>query len=454
MGLLSQLSKRFARRAVAVLPVFQWLPHYRQEWLRPDCIAGLTLAAYAVPVSLAYASLAGLPSQAGLYCYLIGGIVYALFGTSRQIAVGPTSAISILIGSAIGAMVLDGSQQQANLAMITALLAGGIGIIAWMLKLGSVVSFVSETILSGFKVGAGLVIAATQLPKLFGMSSGGNEFFESIAGLFRHFGEVNLPSLVVGIVSLALILLGEKFLSGRPVALGVLVLSVVVMFLFPMADWGVKVVGNIPSGLPHLGVPSLTLSDASGLLGLALACFLLSYVESITVARTFGIKNRYQVDPNQELLALGVANLAAGLASGYPLAGGMSQSAVNEKAGARTPLSLFFASCSIAVVLLFFTGFMGHLPQPVLAAVVLVAIKDLIHLKELRHLKRVSKVEFYTAMAAVVGVLLFGILKGILLAALFSIILMIKQTAQPRITALGRFTGSDRFGETSRYPKC
>lgn len=452
MGLTKQICSHIARRTASTLPVFQWLPRYRREWLRLDCLAGLTLAAYAVPVSLAYASLAGLPSQAGLYCYLIGGIVYALFGTSRQIAVGPTSAISILIGSAIGAMVLGGSQYQANLAMFTALLAGGIGIIAWMLQLGSVVSFVSETILSGFKVGAGLVIASTQVPKLFGMSSSGNEFFESIAGLVRHLGDINLPSLAVGIVSLVLILLGERFLSGRPVALGVLVLSVVVMFLFPLADLGVKTVGSIQPGFPHLGLPAVSLADANGLLGLALACFLLSYVESISVARTFGIKNRYPVNANQELLALGVANLAAGLASGYPLAGGMSQSAVNDKAGARTPLSLVFASCAIAVVLLFLTGFMANLPQPVLAAVVLVAIKDLIRLKELRHLKQVSKVEFYTAMAAVVGVLLFGILKGILLAALFSIILMIKQTAHPRITALGRFAGSDRFGETSRYP--
>ncbi len=452
MGLCSHIINRIVRRTESVLPVFQWLPHYRQEWFRPDCIAGLTLAAYAVPVSLAYASLAGLPSQAGLYCYLIGGIVYALFGTSRQVAVGPTSAISILIGSALGSMALGGSQDQANLAMCTALLAGAIGIIAWMLQLGSVVSFVSETILSGFKIGAGLVIAATQVPKLFGVSSGGHEFFECLADLFRHFGDLNLPSLLVGMVSLAIILLGERFLSGRPVALGVLVLSVVAMLFFPLADLGVKPVGIISSGFPHFGLPAVALNDAKGLLGLALACFLLSYVESISVARTFGIKHRYQTDANQELLAMGVANLAAGLSSGYPLAGGMSQSAVNDKAGAKTPLSLIFASAAIAVVLLLFTGFMSHLPQPVLAAVVLVAIKDLIKLKELRHLKRVSKIEFYTAMAALVGVLLFGILKGILLAALFSIILMIKQTAHPRITALGRFTGSDRFGETSRYP--
>lgn len=452
MGLISHISKRIVSRAVSVLPVFQWLPRYRRECLRPDGIAGLTLAAYAIPVSLAYASLAGLPSQAGLYCYLVGGLVYALFGTSRQIAVGPTSAISILIGSALGSLALGGSPQQANLAMITALLAGGLGIVAWMLQLGGVVSFVSETVLSGFKVGAGLVIAATQLPRLFGMSSAGNEFFGSLASLFQQLGEVNFPSLAVGIGSLVLLLLGEKFFSGRPVALAVLVLSVVVMFLFPLAEFGVQTVGLIPPGLPSLGVSSVTRAETNGLLGLALACFLLSYVESISVARTFGIKNRYQVDANQELLALGVANLAAGLASGYPVAGGMSQSAVNDKAGARTPLSLIFASGTIAAVLLFFTGFMAQLPQPVLAAVVLMAIKDLIQWKELRHLRRVSKVEFYTAMAAVLGVLLFGILEGILLAALFSIILMIKQTAHPRITALGRFPGSDRFGETSRYP--
>jgi len=437
---------------ISVLPILQWLPGYRRNWLRTDCIAGITLAAYAIPVSLAYASLAGLPSQAGLYCYLFGGFVYALFGTSRQIAVGPTSAISILIGSGIGAMALGSAEYQLSLAMCTALLAGGIGIIAWMLQLGNFVSFVSETILSGFKIGAGLVIASTQVPKLLGMSSAGNEFFESIADLVRNFGDMNLPSLIVGVGSLILILLGERFLSGRPVALLVLILSVIAMVLFPLAALGVKSVGNIPPGFPHLGLPTVTLADANGMLGLALACFLLSYVESISVARTFGLKNRYRIDPNQELLAMGMANLAAGMGSGYPLAGGMSQSAVNDKAGARTPLALVFTSCAIAVVLLFFTDFMGNLPQPVLAAVVLVAIKDLIRLKELRHLKRVSRIEFNTAMAAVVGVLLFGILKGILLAAVFSIILMIKQTANPRITSLGRFPYSDRFGETSRYP--
>lgn len=435
------------------LPILRWLPGYERSWLRPDLVAGITLAAYAVPVSLAYASLAGLPSQAGLYCYLAGGIAYAVFGTSNQVAVGPTSAISILIGSAIGAMAAGDASHQWQLAMFAAILAGVISVVAWLVKLGGIVSFVSGTILSGFKVGAGLVIATTQLPKLFGISSGGSDFFTRIIDLARHLGDVNLPSLGVGLGCLALLILGERFLPGRPVALGVVVLSIVVMYLAPLEVMGVKTVGSIPTGLPLPGWPDVRLRDTDGLLGLALACFLLSYIESISVARTFGLKHRYPVDPNQELLALGAANFAAGVASGYPLAGGMSQSAVNEKAGARTPLALVFASCAVGFVLLFLTGLMSNLPQPVLAAVVLMAVKDLIRLKELRHYYRVSRLEFNVAMAAVVGVLLFGILKGILLAAIFSILLLLKKTSHPHVALLGRFPGTDRFGEISRYPE-
>lgn len=437
----------------SALPILRWLPGYDRAKLRPDLVAGITLAAYAIPVSLAYASLAGLPSQAGLYCYLAGGIAYALFGTSNQLAVGPTSAISILIGSAIGAMAAGDVMQQWHLAMFAAILAGFIGVIAWLLKLGGIVSFVSETVLSGFKVGAGLVIATTQLPKLFGISSGGSDFFTRIIDLVRHLGETNMPSLAVGLGCLALLLLGERYLPGRPVALGVVVLSITVMSLVPLEAMGVKTVGAIPSGLPLPGWPDVRLRDTDGLLGLALACFLLSYIESISVGRTFGLKHRCRVDPNQELLAVGAANFAAGVASGYPLAGGMSQSAVNEKAGACSPLALVFASAAIGVVLLFLTGLMSGLPQPVLAAVVLMAVRDLIRLKELRHYLRVSRLEFHVAMAAVAGVLLFGILKGILLAAIFSILLLLKQASRPRLAVLGRLPGTDRFGEISRYPE-
>jgi len=446
----SEVRSRHTSRLKTALPIIHWLPSYRSDWLRPDLVAGLTLAAYGIPVAVAYSSLAGLPPQAGLYCYLLGGIAYALFGTSRQLAIGPTSAIPNLICSAIGAMAAGDPQRQTHLAAGVAILSGIIGFICWLLRLGNLANFVSETILSGFKVGAGLVIASTQLPKLFGITSGGSSFFGRIIQLVKHLADTNMPTLMVGAGALLLLILGEKFLPSRPSALFVVAISIAVMTWFPLASRGVKIVGAIPRGLPSLGWPVGQWNEVNDLLGLALACFLLSYVESISTVRTFAAKHRYPIDADQELLALGAANFAAGLGSGYPLAGGMSQSAVNEKGGARSQLSLVFASVTIAVVLLFLTGLMSNLPQAVLAAIVLMAVKGLINPRELRHLYRISKMEFRIAMVATVGVLAFGILKGVLLAAIFSILLLLKRASNPRIADLGRVPGTDHFVDITR----
>jgi len=437
----------------STLPIMQWLPQYQRIWLRSDAVAGLTLAAYAIPVSVAYASLAGLPPQAGLYCYLIGGIVYAAFGTSRQLAIGPTSAISILIGSALGMLSSGDPLRQAHLAMAVAVSTGFIGIVAWALRLGNITNFVSETILSGFKVGAGLVIASTQLPKLFGIHSGGSNFFTRLIEVSKHLGDTNLFTLLIGLGALVLLVLGERFLPRRPIALFVLILSIAVMSYFPVAGKGVKTVGTIPAGFPHFGWPVVHWGEVDNLLAVALACFLLSYVESISVARTFSHRLGYPISADQELLALGAANLVAGIGQGYPLAGGMSQSAVNEKGGARTPMALFIASGGIGIVLLFLTGFMRNLPEPVLAAVVLLAVGGLIRPDEIRHLYCVSKMEFRVAMVATIGVLAFGILKGVLLAAIFSILLLLKRASRPRIALLGRLQGFDLFADSSRNPE-
>ena len=440
-------------RLSSAFPVAEWLPRYSVSWLRPDFVAGLTLAAYAIPVSLAYASLAGVPPQAGLYCYLVGGIAYAVFGTSRQAAIGPTSAISILIGSALGAMSPGDLGRQSELAMAVAVLTGLIGIIAWFFRLGNIANFVSETVLSGFKVGAGLVIASTQLPKLFGIATGGSNFFTRLLEIFRHLGETNLPTLAVGVGALLLLILGERFLPGRPVSLFVVVAAIVMMSFFPLADRGVKTVGVIPAGLPKLSWPLVHWHELDDLLGLALACFLLSYVETISVVRTFALKHRYAIDADQELLALGAANLVAGIGQGFPVAGGMSQSAVNEKAGAQTPLALVFASASICTVLLFLTGLMRNLPQPVLAGVVLFAVGGLVRPREIRLLYRADRMEFRIALVAMLGVLLFGILKGVLLAAIFSILLLLKRTSHPRIAELKRLPTTGGFVDCSRYPE-
>lgn len=437
----------------STLPILQWLPHYQAGWIRSDLVAGLTLAAYAIPVSVAYASLAGLPPQAGLYCYLLGGIAYAIFGTSRQLAIGPTSAISILIGSSLGLMSTGDTLRQVHLAMAVAVLAGFIGIFAWALRLGSVSNFVSETILSGFKVGAGLYIASTQLPKLFGVHSGGSNFFTRIGEVCKHLGETNPYTLAIGLGALALLVLGERFLPRRPIALFVVAISIAVMSYFPLVAKGVKVVGAIPEGVPHFGWPVVQWSEVDYLLAVALACFLLSYVESISVVRTFSRTHQYPINADQELLALGAANLVAGMGQGYPLAGGMSQSAVNEKGGAQTPVALILASGAIGLVLLFLTGMLSNLPDAVLAAVVLMAVGGLIQPSELRHLYQVSKMEFRVAMVATVGVLAFGILKGVLLAAIFSILLLLKRASHPRMALLGRMPGMDRFADCSRYPE-
>jgi len=446
------LDRGWRDRLNSVVPILQWLPQYQRGWLRHDFVAGLTLAAYAVPVSLAYASLAGLPSQAGLYCYLLGGIAYAVFGTSRQLAVGPTSAISILIGSVLGTLAAGDTLRQTHLAMAAAVLTGLLAILAWALRLGNIANFVSETILTGFKVGAGLVIASTQLPKLFGVSSGGNNFLSRILDLARHLKETNLPTLLVGLGALTLLIAGERLLPGRPIALFVVLTSIVVMTFLPLASLGVKTVGTIPEGLPRLGWPMMHWSDVDNLLVVSMACFLLSYVESISVVRTFALKHDHSISADQELLALGAANLVAGVGQGYPVAGGMSQSAVNEKAGAQSPLALVFASASLGAVLLFLTGLMRNLPQPVLAAVVLIAVGGLIKPSELRHLNQVSRMEFRVAMVATVGVLFFGILKGVLLAAVFSLLVLLKRASRPRIAVLGRLEGSDRFVDMSRNP--
>jgi high affinity sulfate transporter 1 len=430
----------------------RWLAGYRARWLNSDIIAGITLAAYAIPVSMAYASLAGLPPHTGIYCYLLGGLCYAVFGTSRQLAIGPTSAISLLVGATVAGMADGDPSRWAQIAALSALVVAGLCVLAWLLQLSGLVSFISETILVGFKAGAALTIAMTQLPKLFGVPGGGDHFFERAWTLAGQLGETNVAVLGLGLAALALLLLGEKFLPGRPIALLVVALSTVVVSLTSLGNWGVATVGALPAGLPEFRLPSLRLRDVDGILPLSCACFLLAYIESISAAKTLAAKNNDEINPRQELLALGAANLAVAFGQGFPVAGGLSQSAVNDKAGARTPLALVFASLTLAACLLFLTELLSNLPTVVLAAIVLVAVRGLIDLRALRHLWRVSRLEFRISMVALVGVLLLGILKGVLLAAVASLLLLLAGAARPHVAFLGRIPGTRRYSDLERHP--
>ena len=434
-------------------PPVRWLGTYQAAWLPADVIAGVTLAAYAIPVSLAYASLAGLPPQVGIYGYLLGGLGYALLGSSRQLAVGPTSAISLMVAASVVQMAEGDAQRYVQIASLAAFTVAGLCLLAWLLRLSVLVRLISDSILVGFKIGAGLTIAMTQLPSLFGVAGGGHNFFERVYLIIGQLGHMQIVVFAVGAIAIALLLMGERWLPGRPVALAVVALAIFLATALGLPALGVPVTGNIPQGLPSLAGPALRLRDVEGIVPLAAGCLLLAYIEGVSAARTFAAKHGYELDPRQEFLGIGAANLGAALGHGYPVAGGLSQSAVNDKAGARTPLALVVASITLALCLLFLTDLLENLPKAVLAAVVLTAILGLFDFRALLHMWRVSRIDFYAATTAIMGVLLLGILQGILLAALVSILLLLARASQPHVAFLGRIPGTNSYSDLARHPE-
>ncbi|MCP3401722.1 SulP family inorganic anion transporter [Bradyrhizobium sp. CCGB20] len=432
-------------------PPAGWLGGYRREWLPSDAVAGITLAAYAIPVSLAYAALAGLPPQIGVYGYMLGGIGYALLGASRQLAIGPTSAISLMIASTVGMLAGGDAVRYAQIASLAAFAVAVLCLIAWMFKLSVLVRLVSDSILVGFKAGAGLTIIMSQLPSLFGVAGGGHNFFDRAVKLVGQLGAIDPRVLAVGAIALLLLLLGERLLPGKPVGITIVALAIAMATLLGLPALGVPVTGKIPEGLPALGIPTFGLLEFDDLFPLAAGCVLLAYIEGVSAARSFAAKHGYPLDVRQEFLGLGAANLAAALGHGYPVAGGLSQSAVNDNAGARTPLALVICSVTLGLCLLFFTGLLTNLPKAVLAAIVFAAVYKLVDVRALLRMWQVSRIDFYAAAIALVAVLLLGILQGVLLAAIASIFLLLARASRPNVAFLGRLPGTGRYSDSARH---
>lgn len=426
---------------------------YSASWLSSDLVAGITLAAYAIPVSLAYATLAGLPPQVGVYGYLMGGLGYALAGSSRFLAIGPTSAISLMIAGTVGDMAGDDAARYAQIATTAALGVGVLCVIAWAFRLSILVKLISDSVLTGFKAGAGLTIAITQLPALLGVAGGGHDVPERLLFLARQLEGTNLATLAIGLAALALLWGGERWLPGRPVALGVVALSIIAVVLFNLTRFKITVTGLIPPGLPMPGMPSVRLRDQEGIVALATGCMLLAYIEGVAAARAFATKHRQTIDARRELLGLAAANIAAAAVGGYPVAGGLSQTAVNEGAGAHSRMSLVFASLTLALCLTFFTTLLAGLPKAVLAAVVLTAVAGLVDFHAFMRMWRGSRMDFLNATAALVGVLLLGILQGILLAALISVLLLLALSSTPHVALLGRIPGTTQYSDMRRHPE-
>jgi high affinity sulfate transporter 1 len=442
-------SRRWLR---TLLPVFNWLPTYQGQWLRADLIAGVTLAAYLMPAGLADASLANVPPEAGLYACLFSGLVFWLFCSSRHTAITVTSAISVLVGASLGDLAGGDPSRFWALASCTALIVGVLGFIAWLAKAGVIVNFISESVLVGFKCGIALFIASTQLPKLFGFKGSHGDFWERSGYFFSHLRDTNVASLLLGLGALAVLLLGKRFLKNKPVALFVVIAGIVVASMMDLGSLGVKVLGEVPQGMPPFGLPAIHVSDLNDLLPLALGCFLIGTVETAALGRMFAVKHGYRFDPNQELLGIGAANVMAGLGHGFPVSGGMSQSLVNESGGARTPLSGLIAALLTLLIVLFVSGALRNLPQPVLAAIVLMAVTGLFKLSALKHLWRADRAEFVVAMAALLGVLGSGLLRGVMIGAVISLVQLLRRASRPHVAFLGRIPGTRRFSDMARHP--
>ena len=442
----------FFVRLRSALPALQWLRRYEFSWLRGDVIASITLAAYLLPAALGDASLARLNPEVGLYACLFGGFIFWLFCSSRHTTVSVTSAISLLIGASLGDIAGGDTTRFAALAAATALLVALIAFIAWLVKAGVIVNFISESVMTGFKCGVALFLASTQLPKLFGFHGEHGNFWVNSGHFFKHLNETNPASIAIGGTALALLVLGKIFLKNKPVALFVVVGGIAASPLLSLDAHGVKLLGEVPQGLPPIGLPAIQWVDINQLLPLAIACFLLGAVETVAIGRTFTAKHGGRLDANQEFLALAGANLGAGLGCGFPVSGGMSQSLVNEGGGARTPLSTAFASGIILVVVLFFSRLLSALPQPVLAAVVLVAVAGLFKVSTLKQLWRGDRPEFVVAIAAIVGVLGSGLLRGVLIGAIISLVQLLRAASRPHVAFLGRDPGTQRFSDRERHP--
>jgi sulfate permease, SulP family len=427
-----------------LIPALTWLRQYPGQWLRADVTAGLIAAAVVIPKAMAFATIAGLPVQVGLYTAFVPMVVYALLGTSRPLSVSTTTTIAILAAASLGEAVPSGGAAELAIAGATlAMLVGAMLLLASLLRLGFVANFISDPVLAGFKAGIGLVIVVDQIPKLFGFHIEKVGFFRDILAMLQHLPQTSAATLVLALATLVLIFGLERFAPRLPAPLIAVAVGIAASALLGLPDAGVATVGSIPRGLPGLVWPQLDLLAVlwPGAAGIAL----MSFTETIAAARAFAKPGEPRPMPNQELLALGVANLAGGLFGAMPAGGGTTQTAVNRRAGARSQMAELVTAAAAVATLLLFAPLIAWMPHAVLAAVVVAYSVELISPAEFRVIARVRRTEVYWALIAFVGVALLGTLKGILVAVIASLFALGQQTYDPPVYALGRKRGTYVF---------
>jgi SulP family sulfate permease len=434
-------------------PILDWLPRYRRDDLRGDVVAGLTGAAILVPQSMAYATIAGLPPIVGLYASVVPVLVYAAVGTSPQLSVGPLATISIIAAVALAKLAPTGSPEYVALAASLAVIVGGIHIALGLTRLGFLVRFLSEPVLTGFVAAVGVIITITQLGPLFGYPVPTEPLpIETLANWAERLDQTSAATLAMTIPTLVVLLALRRYRRLPSALLAVVVWSVAAL-AFDLADHGIAVVGPVPQGLAGPEWPPFEWHQVRVLLPAALAITFVGFVESLAIEREYGAEHGYRVEPNHELSALGLSNVAAGVFQGMIVTGAVTRSSIIDAAGARTQLSGIVTAAVVAPLLIFWTDAFEYIPIGILAVIVIVAVAGFIHVAEARRLWRVHRPDFWLLMGSFASAVALGVEFGVLVAAGASIAAIVYRATNPRITELGRLPGTHAFVELGRHPE-
>lgn len=437
------------------LPILQWLPGYSKGNLHGDISAGLTVGVMLIPQGMAYALLAGLPPIYGLYASTIPLIIYAIFGTSRQLAVGPVAMVALLVANGVGELAPLGSEEYIALAILLAMMVGLFQLTLGIFRLGFLVNFLSNPVISGFTSAAALIIGLNQLKHLLGIEIPRNNHIHMILShAYNAFSETNYITLSIGISAIALIVVLKKMKSKIPGPLVTVIISILVVYIFNLDSLGVKIIGKVPGGLPTVGFPTFNVDAMQGLLPTALTIGLIGFMESIAVAKAIQLKHKnYKIDANQELIGLGLANIGGSIFRSFPVNGGYSRTAVNDQSGAETGMASIISALLIILTLLFLTPLFYFLPKAILASVIMVAVFGLIDWKELIHLWKTDKRDFSMLLITFFTTLTFGIQQGILTGIILSMGLILFKSAYPHIAILGKIPGLNIYRNIKRFPQ-
>ncbi len=433
-------------------PILNWLKNYKKDNLSGDISAGLTVGVMLIPQGMAYSMLAGLPPIYGLYAATIPLIIYAIFGTSRQLAVGPVAMVALLISSGVGQLAELGSTEFVALAILLALLVGVIQFLMGVFRLGFMVNFLSHPVIAGFTSAAALIIGFSQLKHLLGINIPRGKVHEIIINVIQNIANINYPTLILGGISILILLSIKKMKRRVPAPLIVVVLGILAVYMFNLTTLGVKIIGEVPSGFPLFEIPNINLNAINLLLPTALTIAFVSFMESIAVAKAIQKKHKdYEIDNNQELIGLGLANIAGAFFKSFPVTGGFSRTAVNDQAGAKSGLAAIISAMLVILTLLFLTEYFYNLPAAILSAIIMVAVFGLIDIKEAKHLWKTDKKDFALFTTTAIGTLLLGIEEGILLGAILSLVVVIYNISYPHIAILGKAKNDNIYRNIARF---